>query len=92
MSSLLDWATLHVAPDNTDSAPSSALSYSSAGHDGLTDAEWLESPVVVTTLPTCPPATPAPERAQKSPRVESVECALSAECVVSVGHIGNKIN
>jgi hypothetical protein len=76
MSALVDWATLHVPPVEADSAPSSALSYSSASHDGLTDAEWLESPVVpplASACPVCPPATPAREVEQKKPRIESAE-------------------
>ena len=49
-------------PDDSDSAQSSARSYSSAGHDGLTDtelAEWESSRAPASAIPVCPPATPA---------------------------------
>ena len=35
-----DWALLRIPESDTETASTSAEAYSSAGHDGLTDAEW----------------------------------------------------
>lgn len=35
-----DWALLRIPESDTESASTSAEAYSSASHDGLTDAEW----------------------------------------------------
>ena len=35
-----DWALLRIPESDTESGKTSPEPYSSAGHDGLTDAEW----------------------------------------------------
>lgn len=55
-----NWVLL-VPASEPDSVPSSAASYSSDGHDGLTDAEFGEFEAA-TAHPACPPVTPAPEK------------------------------
>jgi hypothetical protein len=54
----LDLALLQI-PEESGSSQSSARSYSSASHDGLTDTEWAIVPAVNDATPACPPATPA---------------------------------
>ena len=60
-----DWTALLTVPLATgdESAASSAASYASAGHDGLTDAEWDDvfdaGPPAPVAQPACPPITPS---------------------------------
>lgn len=56
-----NWELL-VPASEPDSVPSSAVSYSSDGHDGLTDAEFGEFESATADTPACPPVTPAPEK------------------------------
>jgi hypothetical protein len=55
-----DWSLLTI-PEPASSATSSAQSYSSASHDGLSDAEWPFQCEPVAAAPACPAATPARE-------------------------------
>jgi hypothetical protein len=55
-----DWSLLTI-PEPASSAESSAQSYSSASHDGLSDAEWPFECEPVAAGPPCPAATPARE-------------------------------
>ncbi len=61
-----DWTSLVVPESETESGVSSAVSFSSAGHDGLTDAELSDlddAPRATTAAPrattAAPPPTPA---------------------------------
>ncbi len=65
-----DLTLLRIPDDDTDSSqPSSARSYSSAGHDGLTDAESLTewSDTADVRVLVCPPATPHCESESNKP-------------------------
>ena len=55
-----DWSLLTI-PEPASSAESSAQSYSSASHDGLSDAEWPFQCEHVAAGPPCPAVTPARE-------------------------------
>jgi hypothetical protein len=55
-----DWSLLTI-PEPASSTTSSAQSFSSASHDGLSDAEWPFECEAVAACPPCPAVTPARE-------------------------------
>ncbi len=63
-----DWTSLVVPESETESGVSSASSFSSAGHDGLTDAELSDLDDAPRATTAAPPPTPAQAADQQRKR------------------------